>query len=777
MEKTKKHLKNYLVAAALLAAACGCGPSTGVNETEIAVVFTGETHGMLHPCDCPLDPGGGLAQRAYFLKKIEAQKRLLIDGGAFAAGSIHDNYSMGRSHDSLRTLQTISAMGLMGYDAVAVGDDDLQYGGEWLAARAKEANLPLVSANSFSKNGEYLTAPYILVSRGDFTFGITSVLTEEKLFPADTNVIIKPPLESLMKIWQELEEKSDHQILLSHLGEDETVNLLTHFPGLFLAANGHKKVSSEPLLGVDGTPMLNFGFQGRSMAYAVYGLRDHSYELKKSGWHMIHEGMSADSAVSVMLADTPPQVERAEKVRNYDLYVMSLCPYGVRGLKDLVEVANAFPQREWNVWFIGSVNGGRLSSLRGDEEIFDEMLWLGVKALYPARYLEFLSIIAASPPASSSAATLNVIKRMGLDVNKIRLWVDEFGKNELSRHYQRSARLNVRSSPTFMINNNPYKKALGSGKAVRDECRIEEFKPSVCASLPECIDDSDCAQKGKLGRCIKDTKTGSASCEFRDDAAFKLTVLIADSAWDNPQNVMINRVEETLPGAQIEIVRVSTDAGKRIMEKHARPDLPFFFFEKAAANAFRFSSMSNLLKETEDGFILKDDAVKKNYFPNREEKRGSFALYIDPLMSDAGKIINSVMSNPALEKRITFRPSLLKDPGAGGLNNEDRMRFEEAHRWLVLEAHFPLNYPGYLKAYSENPATSYWFRWLDKVGINQRMFTNRVDAASTMLAGYWKDFSQISANEPVMLMVDNRVKVTVSSLKDLERILKIIEDK
>ncbi|MDR0306757.1 MAG: hypothetical protein LBI42_07960 [Chitinispirillales bacterium] len=776
MNSTKKYLKykRYLLIAVILLTAFGCGGRGSSTETggktEVTVIFTGETHGMLYPCDCPLDPGGGLAQRADFLKKTTVRNRVLVDGGAFSAGSIYDNYSRGRVHDSLRTVKTIAAMGLMGYDAAAVGDDDLQYGGEWLTEQAKAHGLPLVSANSFGKDGEYLTEPYILVSRDGVTFGITSVLTTEKLFPVDTDIIIKDPLESLVKIWPELKQKSDHQILLSHLGERETGELLTNFPGLFLAANAHRKVSNQPLVDIGGTPALNFGFQGRSVSYARFGFKDKTHELDASGWYMIDEGMGVDSTVAALLADTLPD----NKTRGYDLYIMSMCPHSAGALKDLTEIARAFPRREWNVWFIGSVNNeGKLSSTRGEEEIFDEILWLSVKALYPSRYLEFLSMKAAS-----NTPTLNVIERMGLDLKKIRSWTEDMGESELARHYQRSMRLNIHGSPTLYINNNERRNGIGGGKLVRDECRREEEKPALCASHPECVEDIDCKTKGKLGKCVKTNEKTRAVCEFRDDAAFTLTVLTADSAWDTPEKGVINAVEDVLPGVQVETVLLSSEKGRRLMQKYAPRSLPFFHFEKSAANASNFAAtVGNALAAVEDGFLFRDGAVPKNYFPQRAENLGSLEFYVDPVMPDGAKIINTILSNPKLAERITVKPIIFKDPTLGNLHTEEKMRTEEALRWFVLSRHFPKSYPDYLKIYSENGATSFWFNWLDKIGVNQKRFMTSLETGRTAFFGYWEDISQISGNEPVVLMVDNRIKVKIAGIMDFERILRTIENR
>jgi hypothetical protein len=80
----------------------------------------------------------------------------------------------------------------------------------------------------------------------------------------------------------------------------------------------------------------------------------------------------------------------------YDLNIMSLCPYGITALAEIADLLRAFPESELNLWFIGRVEGNKLASLRGEPEMLDEALWLGVKALYPARYREFLSRRAAA---------------------------------------------------------------------------------------------------------------------------------------------------------------------------------------------------------------------------------------------------------------------------------------------------------------------------------------------------------------------------------------------
>jgi hypothetical protein len=770
-----------------------------VCAAEVTVVYSGETHAMLSPCDCPGEPGGGLAERAAALSGFPGGARLLIDGGGFAGGGVYDTYSAGRVADSVRTLKALAAMGLMGYDAVGIGDDDLLFGGQWLVDAAKRSGVPLVSANLFRADGKPLAAPYIIVEKGGYVFAVTSVSAAERLFPVDSTVVVKDPAESLGKIRKEMKSRSKngHLVLISHLGEEETGALLKKTDRFFLVANAHRKISVQPVVTMaNNTSVMNFGFQGKQLSYAVLEWKNRVLGIVKSGWMDIDGGAGADPKVAEAVSG--PKAPRAKAAasavapsqkpsrpaapgqnisrmpdsnRVYDLYIMSLCPYGLRALGDLAELIRAFPQREWNVWFIGRAEGDKLSSQRGDAEMFDEALWLGVKALYPYRYHEFLFL-----RASSRARTEDLLNEMGLNAGKIRHWAEDIGPGELRQHYIRSMRLGVGTSPTLYVNNNIYDKPMGGGRLVREECDAAAGgKPDFCGDYPECFEDGDCRAVGKIGRCAG--MDGSrAACEFSDDAAFAMKVLIADSTPDNPEKQIIAAMLDMLPGARVSVVRLSSEGGRRAMAKYSPTALPFFYFDKAVEGALRFSEVSKMLEGAGDGgYRFKKGAVRENYFPQRVEKPGTIALYADPLMPDIGKVISLLLSTPDLAKRVAIKPMVAGDPRAAGLSTQERLRNEEALRWIVIAKEFPKKYRAYLKVYGENAASSYWFRWPRKIGININRLLKRVDAGQPKLAAYWEDLEPVTAGEPVMVLINNRLKVTPSGETDLMRVLGAIK--
>jgi len=473
----------------------------------------------------------------------------------------------------------------------------------------------------------------------------------------------------------------------------------------------------------------------------------------------------------------PPVPPGADADTAYDLYIMSMCPFGFTGLANLMDLARAFPKRKWNVWFIGRVEGDNLSSMRGEPEIFDEKLWLGVKALYPARYQDFLT-----RRGTPGKPTEDIIKEMGLDFKRVRRWAEDMGQSELREHYLQSMRLNAQASPTLFINSVRYQGAVGRrGQIVLERCRAVDPQSQFCKDYPECNDDNDCVAQGKLGSCNKSGKR--AVCEFRDDVPFTLTVLVADTALDAPPEwPVIGQTRSALPGAKLNIVKFSSEEGKRLVEVHKPLTLPYLHLEKAAEGAFRFASMRERLEPAADGgYQFRRGMVRANFFPQRQEKPGLVELYIDPLMPDIAGVLNIVLSNPDFAKRVAIRPAIVappppnprEPPPSPALN---RLRSEEALRWIVLAGDFPNSYHQYLRYYVNNQASSYWFNWLKDIKVDQARFQRQIDAGQPKLDSAREDFQAISAGpgEAVILMLDNRTKVLAPNAQELERQLKRI---
>ena len=114
------------------------------GETLITILHTNDTHSQIDPVSAndKLYPGkGGVARRATLVKRVrkENPNTLLIDAGDVFQGTPYFNFYKGEVE--------YKAMSEIGYDAGTLGNHEFDNGVDALAAAAKFAQFPLVSAN------------------------------------------------------------------------------------------------------------------------------------------------------------------------------------------------------------------------------------------------------------------------------------------------------------------------------------------------------------------------------------------------------------------------------------------------------------------------------------------------------------------------------------------------------------------------------------------------------------------------------------------------------
>jgi 5'-nucleotidase len=726
----------------------------------VSIVVSGESHGMVEGCECVRDPGGGLARRSFIIKQMrEKGTVLLLDAGGFAAGGMYDSYTEGRSSDSIRSSVMIKGMGYLQYDAVALGDDDLQYDINWLKKQIETASLPVISANCFTSKNQSFFKKYVLVKKGAVTFGITALTSDEYIIETDKNVEIKEPLQSLKEILPELVKKSDIQIVLSHLGNEMSEKIVAEYPEIDLVVNGHRKQSDEPLYLFSGKPVMQFGFQGKSLSLAEVRIDQKKMKLLENSWVHLDPSVPEDSSTAKQMQYVLPSRKDV-----YDLYIMSQCPYGLDALKSLMSFQRSFPYIQFNIWFIGSIEkNGDLRSLHGESEIKEEMLWLGVKSLYPNKWSDFLF-----KRSQTKSLSVSIFNDLGIDLKTIEDWVFKNGKVKLKGHYQRSIRLSVDASPSLYINNIPYEETVAMVRLAKLECTKNGKASSFCDSLPACLEDRDCKMNKKVGKCIDDT------CTFIDAAQFTFTALVNDSMEDQPQLSVIKTTEELFPGAVISIVSIHAAEGSKLLKKWGYPPIPFFKFGKEVQYAYNFNSVEEGLIPFDDGFTFKREVMNCNYFPKRKLTLNEIVVFIDPFFKGIGTcvdLLNAVDSNNTLR----IQPIIFSDPADAGPGTIELFREDEAFRWLSITSISRDGFKKYLSHYAQNPGNSQWPLNAKAAGIDPDTITALMQSSrKRIIDSYYSDLVELSLDNPLYILRNNKELIAIKSEKELRNQLQKI---
>ncbi len=246
----------------LVAAILFLMPQTCLAE-EVTVIYTGDTHAMLYPCDCPHERSGGLARRFTLVKQIrkETPDVLLLDSGSFFAGGPLDDYAQNSRLDKERTLVNIRAMQLMGYTAACIGEDEFGFGKDFFMKFAEENKFPLVSCNVKLEK----IHPFIIKQVGGVRVGIIGI-SSPRLAKRVSGVSVSAPTEALRDTIRQLKDNQVGVIiLLSRLDPGQDLELVKKVPGVDLLITRYSKMERDLSLEESPTIILQPSRQARSL--------------------------------------------------------------------------------------------------------------------------------------------------------------------------------------------------------------------------------------------------------------------------------------------------------------------------------------------------------------------------------------------------------------------------------------------------------------------------------------------------------------------------------
>jgi hypothetical protein len=146
---------------------------------------------------------------------------------------------------------------------------------------------------------------------------------------------------------------------------------------------------------------------------------------------------------------------REEMKKKLDVYVMSQCPYGVKGLDAMKEVLTNFKGNiDFDIHYIASDNGdGTFTSLHGQGEVDENIRELCAIDLYPNDY-KYMDYIWCRNKDIKSTAWESCATDNGMDAAKIKACADGGkGKELLRTSIKETDAVGISASPTWLANN------------------------------------------------------------------------------------------------------------------------------------------------------------------------------------------------------------------------------------------------------------------------------------------------------------------------------------
>lgn len=252
-------------------------------DGKVVILHTNDTHGA------DLDEEGtsfGMAGVAQLKKDFEAAGAdvLLVSAGDSIMGKPLVSADQGKS--------AIEFMNAAGYDAMTVGNHELDFGIDNLKALAKDADFPILCADMTTEaDGKTVFDSNKIFDIGGVKVGVFGLATPETLTKADASKmpgITFPQTDKLYAVAQaqvdELNKAgADLIVCLGHLGIDDesignrSIDVCEHVDGIDLFIDGHSHSTTADIIAkvgdtnvVNGTKIVSTGTALANVGVVIY---------------------------------------------------------------------------------------------------------------------------------------------------------------------------------------------------------------------------------------------------------------------------------------------------------------------------------------------------------------------------------------------------------------------------------------------------------------------------------------------------------------------------
>ena len=151
--------------------------------------------------------------------------------------------------------QMIELMNKVGFDLSVLGNHEFDYGQEVLAKRISEAKFPFICANVWNQGHNFkLPKPFVQLKNVDnLTINILGILDNSANWKPETHpkkvkgLVFTNPIETAQK-FKHLKTNCDLFIALTHLGDNEDIELAKKMPAFDVIVGGHSHSKIDTVL-------------------------------------------------------------------------------------------------------------------------------------------------------------------------------------------------------------------------------------------------------------------------------------------------------------------------------------------------------------------------------------------------------------------------------------------------------------------------------------------------------------------------------------------------
>lgn len=262
-------MKKGLAFVLLLTLSCHGAPRKG----QVTILHTNDMHAQFVPAPAtwvqqtPRPLIGGMVALDYYVReqRILYPNSLLLDAGDISTGTLLSKIS----YNGVLNGGFVEMMNLIGYDAVAIGNHEFDEGQENMRHMFSMAQFDVLSANLTVDGKAAAPLPYKIYSVDGLRVGVIGlVLSDLYSMVAEKNLVgvrVADPVETAQRLIDDIDDKTDLIVLLTHQGDDQDILLAQKIHGADIIVGGHSHtLLKEPIL-ENGLIIVQTGSKCRSL--------------------------------------------------------------------------------------------------------------------------------------------------------------------------------------------------------------------------------------------------------------------------------------------------------------------------------------------------------------------------------------------------------------------------------------------------------------------------------------------------------------------------------
>jgi len=234
------------------------------KRVKLTLLYWSDFHAATHPYPSTEEEGASLVSgSAYFATYLDSLRALnantiVINAGDEFTGDPLSTLTQGKAQ--------IELLNLLNPDIFALGNHEFDYGLENLKEALKLAQFPVICANLVDKKKkEPFVPPYLILNKGELRIAFIGLITEglEKMLKEWGELEVLDAESTLAFYMNELEGKTELQVLVSHMGIQKDKSIARKVGGLEVIIGGHSHTTLFRPLKVNNTLICQAGSRGR----------------------------------------------------------------------------------------------------------------------------------------------------------------------------------------------------------------------------------------------------------------------------------------------------------------------------------------------------------------------------------------------------------------------------------------------------------------------------------------------------------------------------------